>query len=86
MKSKNMIDVRGLTPPQALKTVLPRLEKMRSNDSLWIINDCKPTGICNLLENREYIFRIFEVEHNEVRVLINLGAETKKLNSEKLTG
>jgi uncharacterized protein (DUF2249 family) len=66
----NMLDVRGLEPPQPMVAVLERLETLAPDETLTVIHDRRPMFLYPQLDERGFTHRTDEPEPGVVRIVI----------------
>lgn len=72
-KNKNNlveIDVRHLEMPQPMMTILESLEKLQENQVLYVNHKKVPIYLLNELQDRDWEYRIKEVQEGEVYLMI----------------
>ena len=69
--SLNILDIRGRTSEEALQNLIDRVEKIKENDSLWLIDNKEPIDCYDYLLDYDYNFQIFIYSKNEYRVFVS---------------
>ncbi|HET7627153.1 MAG TPA: DUF2249 domain-containing protein [Bacillales bacterium] len=70
MNEANVLDNRGLSPPQPMMRTLERLEQMESGETLVIINDRRPMFLYEELNEMGYEHETAANEDGGFRITI----------------
>ncbi|PIF05677.1 MAG: hypothetical protein CSA36_05745 [Draconibacterium sp.] len=71
MNLKNTIDIRGIKPEKAILMLATKLNSFANDEALWLINEKEPQAIYNYLKEKDFSYKSFKIEENEVRILIS---------------
>ncbi|GGJ95436.1 hypothetical protein GCM10007063_17420 [Lentibacillus kapialis] len=69
------IDNRGLEPPQPMMRTLKALDRLKSGDSLSIINDRRPLFLYEELDDRGYIHETEAQEDGSFKITITKSGD-----------